>query len=130
MERRVIANDLRGHGQNTLGSPDGTLAQLAGDIVRLLDALDLERADLCGFSLGGTIVMRAAADHPDRVRGLLPVATSSRVGRAAAPWYSERARLADEGALQPVLERDTREQLANAPAELADHLTIRLESTA
>jgi len=130
MERRVIAYDLRGHGQTTLGSPDGTLAQLAGDLVRLLDALDLARADLCGFSLGGTIVMRVAADHPERVGRLLPVATSSRVGRAAAPWYAERARIADEGGLEPVLERDTREQLANAPGELADHLAIRRQSTA
>jgi pimeloyl-ACP methyl ester carboxylesterase len=130
VRRRVIACDLRGHGETTLGSPDGTLAQLSGDLVALLDALDLERADLCGFSLGGTIVLRTAIDHPDRVGRLVPVATSSRVGRAAAPWYEERARLADEGRLADVLERDTREQLAGAPDELADHLTIRRQSTA
>src|SRR5262249_5075822 len=88
LERRVIAYDLRGHGQSTLGVPDGTLTQLAGDLVALLDALELERPDLCGFSLGGTVVLRAAADHPERVRRLLPVATSSRVGRGArgAGW--------------------------------------------
>ena len=132
MERRVIACDLRGHGQSTLGEADGTLAQLAGDLVALLDALELDRADLCGFSLGGTIVMRAAIDRPERVGRLLPVATSSRVGRAAAPWYEERARLADQGAgrLHPVLERDTREQLAGAPGELADHWALRRQSTA
>jgi pimeloyl-ACP methyl ester carboxylesterase len=130
VERRVIAYDLRGHGQTTLGEPDGTLGQLAGDLVALLDAIGLERADLCGFSLGGTIVLRTAIDHPGRVGRLLPVATSSRVGRAAAPWYEERARLADEGALLPVLEEDTREQLAGASDQLADHLTIRRQSTA
>ncbi|HEY4025198.1 MAG TPA: alpha/beta fold hydrolase [Candidatus Dormibacteraeota bacterium] len=129
VRRRVIAYDLRGHGQTSLGAPNGTLAQLSGDLVALLDALGLERADLCGFSLGGTIVMRTAIDHPERAGRLLPVATSSRVGRAAAPWYEERARLADEGRLQPVLEQDTREQLAGAPAELADHLAIRRQST-
>ena len=130
VRRRVIACDLRGHGQTSLGAADGTLGQLAGDLVALLDALDLERADLCGFSLGGTIVMRAAIDHPERVGRLLPVATSSRVGRVAAAWYAERARLADEGGLHPVLEQDTREQLAGAPDELADHWTIRQQSTA
>jgi 3-oxoadipate enol-lactonase len=130
VERRVIAYDLRGHGQTTLGAADGTVGQLASDLVALLDALALERADLCGFSLGGTVVMRAAIEHPDRVGRLLPVATSSRVGRAALPWYEERAELADAGGLEPVLERDTREQLANAPAELADHWTIRRQSTA
>ena len=130
VQRRVIAYDLRGHGQTSLGSPEGTLSQLAGDLLSLLDAVGLERADLCGFSMGGTIVLRAAIDHPERVRRLIPVATSSRVGRAAAPWYEERARLADEGALQPVLEEDTREQLAGAPDELPDHWTIRRQSTA
>ena len=132
LERRVIAYDLRGHGQSTLGAPDGTLTQLAGDLVALLDALELERTDLCGFSLGGTVVLRAAADHPERVRRLLPVATSSRVGRVAAPWYEERARLADEGvgALHPVLERDTKQQFADATGEFARHWTIRRQSTA
>jgi 3-oxoadipate enol-lactonase len=89
--RRVIAYDVRGHGGTALGTPDGTLSQLGGDLVALLDALGLERADLCGFSLGGTIVLRAAIDHPERVGRLFPVATASRVGRAALPWYEERA---------------------------------------
>lgn len=131
-ERSVIAYDLRGHGQTTLGEADGTLAQLGGDLVALLDAIEVERADLVGFSLGGTIVMRAAIDYPGRVRRLLPVATSSRVGRAAAPWYRERAALADQGAerLHPVLEQDTREQLAGAPDELPAHWSIRAQSTA
>jgi 3-oxoadipate enol-lactonase len=130
LRRRVIAYDVRGHGETSLGSADGTLAQLARDLVALLDAVGLERADLCGFSLGGTIVLRAAIDHPGRVGRLVPVATSSRVGRAAAAWYEERARQADEGGLPAVLERDTREQLAGAPDELADHWEVRQQSTA
>jgi pimeloyl-ACP methyl ester carboxylesterase len=94
--RRVIACDLRGHGETSLGAADGTLAQLAGDLVAFLDAAGLQRADLCGFSLGGTIVLRVAIDHPDRVGRLVPVATSSRVGRAAVAWYEEQADQADE----------------------------------
>jgi 3-oxoadipate enol-lactonase len=132
LDRRVIAYDLRGHGETTLGEADGTLAQLGGDLVALLDAMEVERADLVGFSLGGTIVMRAAIDHPDRVGRLLPVATSSRVGRAAVPWYRDRAALADQGAerLHPLLEQDTREQLSGAPDERAAHWSIRAQSTA
>src|SRR5438445_7645282 len=84
LDHRVIAYDLRGHGQTPVGEAEGTLVQLAGDLVAVLDGLELERVDLCGFSLGGTIVMRTAIDHPGRVRRLLPVATSSRVGRTAA----------------------------------------------
>ena len=132
LEHRVIAYDLRGHGQTSIGQAEGRLVQLAGDLVALLDALELDRADLCGFSLGGTIVMRTAIDHPERVNRLLPVATSSRVGRAAAAWYAERAALAERGpeALRPVLEADTREQFETAPQEFDEHWLIRRQSTA
>lgn len=132
LERRVIAYDLRGHGETTAGDADGTLAQLAADLLGLLDALALTRVDLCGFSLGGTVVMRTAIDHPERVGQLLPVATSSRVGQSAASTYAERAELADAGpdALWPALEEDTRAQLEHAPEEFAAHWSIRRESTA
>jgi 3-oxoadipate enol-lactonase len=133
MRHRVVLYDLRGHGQTPPGEADGTLAQLVGDLVRLMDAVGLERASVAGFSLGGTIALGMAIHHPDRVDRLLPVATSSRVGRAASEWFSERAALAERGRggaeLWPVLERDTREQLEHAPAELSDHLAIRAEST-
>lgn len=132
LRHRVIAYDLRGHGQTEAGRLAGTLAQLAGDLVGLLDRLGLEVCDLVGFSLGGTVVLRFAADHPHRVRHLVPVATSSRVGRAAVAWYEERARLADAGSdqLWPVLEADTRGQLEWAPQELPDLLLVRRQATA
>ena len=129
LRHRVVLYDFRGHGQTSLGDADGTLGQLAADLGRLLDALELDRVALAGFSLGGTIVMRFAIDHSDRIEKLLPVSTSSRVGRAAAEWYLERAGLAGQGfeALFPHLEQDTREQFATAPELLADHLSIRRE---
>jgi pimeloyl-ACP methyl ester carboxylesterase len=132
LHRRVIACDVRGHGQTSLGEPDGTVGQLAQDLVRLLDVLAIDRADLAGFSMGGAIVLKTAIDHGDRVLRLFPIATSSRVGRAVMPWYAERARLADRGAgaLQPVLRRDTVEQFATAPEHLEEHWLIRCESTA
>ena len=132
LDHRVIAYDLRGHGQTPVGEAEGTLVQLAGDLVAVLDGLELERVDLCGFSLGGTIVMRTAIDHPGRVRRLLPVATSSRVGRTAAEWYRQRVELAERGpeALRPELEADTRAQFETAPQEFEEHWRIRLQSTA
>src|SRR5206468_473135 len=90
LRHRVVLYDLRGHGETTLGRPDGSLRQLGGDLVALLDALEIERARIAGFSLGGTVAMRTAIDHPDRVSALALVATSSRVGRGAADWYRER----------------------------------------
>jgi 3-oxoadipate enol-lactonase len=132
LRHRVIAYDLRGHGETEPGRPDGSLAQLAGDLLALLDRLGLDSCDLVGFSLGGTIVLRLAADHPHRVRRLVPVATSSRVGRAAVAWYEERAQLADAGneRLWPTLEADTHGQLDWAPEELSDLLLVRRQATA
>ncbi len=132
LRRRVLAYDLRGHGETSLGRADGTLRQLGEDLVAFLDALALGRVDLCGFSLGGVVALQVAIDWPDRVRALLPVATSSRVGRAAVDWYEERARLADGGLdrLHPVLYRDTRDQLSGAPGEVDDHWLVRRQATA
>lgn len=132
LRRRVIAYDLRGHGETPPGELTGTLAQLGSDLLAVLDAMELDKADLCGFSLGGTVVLRAGIDAPWRVRQLVPVATSSRVGAAAAAWYEERAGLADRGphALEPVLEQDTRQQLQQTPELLADQWLLRRQAVA
>jgi 3-oxoadipate enol-lactonase len=131
LHHRVVLYDLRGHGETSLGNPDGTLRQLGADLIALLDALDLERADLAGFSLGGTIAMRAAIDHPDRVSTLTLVATSSRVGRAAADWYRQRVEMVERGdpALRETLDRDTADVYAESPTELEEGSLIRRQST-
>lgn len=132
LERRVILYDFRGHGGSSLGEADGSLRQLAGDLVSLLDALEVDRAVLAGFSLGGTIAMRTAIDAPDRVAALALVATSSRVNSAARAWYEERAALVahDDPRLRETLDRDTADVYRNRPEEVADGLLIRRQATA
>ncbi len=129
---RVIPYDLRGHGQTTLGDADGTLSQLGGDLVSLMDVAGIEKADLAGFSLGGTIAMRAGIDHPERVHRLVLIATSSRVGKAAAAWYSERVEMVRNAdrRLVETLARDTADVYAQSPDELDEGLLIRRQSTA
>ena len=132
LRHRVLLYDLRGHGETTLGTPDGSLRQLGKDLVGLLDALEIQRARIVGFSLGGTIAMRLAIDHPDRVDKLVLVATSSRVGRSAASWYRERLSMVnnEDSWLRETLDRDTAEVYAQAPGELEEGLLIRRQSTA
>jgi len=131
LRRRVVLYDLRGHGETSLGTPDCTLRQLGSDLVALMDALDLERADIAGFSLGGTIAMRAAVDRPERIRNLVLVATSSRVGKTAAEWYRERVAMVERGdpRLRATLDGDTGDVYAQSPQELDDGLLIRRQST-
>src|SRR2546421_11442799 len=132
LRHRVILYDLRGHGQTSLGLPDGTLRQLGADLVALLDALGIERAHVAGFSLGGTIAMRVAIDFPLDVRGLVLVATSSRVGRAAADWYRQRVEMVERSdpQLRETLDRDTADVYSESPDELEEGLLIRRQSTA
>lgn len=132
LTRRVILYDLRGQGGTTVGQADGTVTQLARDVVVLLDHLGIERATLAGFSLGGVVAMRAAIDTPDRVDRLALIATSSRVNSAAAAWYVERAQLVDTNSheLRATLDRDTEDVYRHRPEEIAAGLIIRREATA
>ena len=132
LQHRVVLYDLRGHGETSLGQPDGSLRQLGEDLIALLDGLDLESPYIAGFSLGGTIAMRVAIDHPERVGGLALIATSSRVGRAAADWYRERAAMVERNdpRLRETLDQDTADVYAQAPGELDEGLLIRRQSTA
>lgn len=132
LRHRVLMYDLRGHGQTSLGEPDGTLRQLGADLVALMDAIGIDRAAIAGFSLGGTIAMRVAMDHSQRVGGLALVATSSRVGRAAADWYRGRVEMVERSdpQLRATLDQDTADVYAESPAELDEGLLIRRQSTA
>src|SRR5215468_8516825 len=70
---RVIAVDLKGFGFS--GKPDGdyTRRAQADLVIRLLDNLKIDRAILCGNSMGGEVSMHAAVRRPDRVSALILV---------------------------------------------------------
>src|SRR5690349_20092033 len=116
LRHRVILYDLRGHGETTLGNANGSLRQLGDDLVALMRSIGIEKADIAGFSLGGTIAMRVAIDHPERVGRLALVATSSKVGRAAADWYRQRVDMVEAGDphLRETLDRDTADVYAES----------------
>jgi pimeloyl-ACP methyl ester carboxylesterase len=71
--RRVIALDDRGHGESTkLYEPaDYHTALMAEDVRALLDHLQIERADVMGYSMGARIAAFLALQHPQRVRSLI-----------------------------------------------------------
>jgi pimeloyl-ACP methyl ester carboxylesterase len=67
---RAVAMDNRGHGSSQkLYSPEAyTGPIMADDALRLLDRLNIEKADIIGYSMGARIAAFLALAHPERVR--------------------------------------------------------------
>jgi pimeloyl-ACP methyl ester carboxylesterase len=67
---RCIAPDLRGFGETTV-APPYTMDQYADDLAALLDAERIERAVVCGLSMGGYIAFAIWRRHRSRIRALV-----------------------------------------------------------
>ncbi len=71
--RRVVALDLRGHGES--GKPHDAAAygdaDMAGDVMALIDHLALGRIDLMGYSMGSHLAIRVALAAPGRIANLV-----------------------------------------------------------
>ena len=74
---RAVAYDVRGHGDSEVGHGQYTVELFVDDLVGLLDHLSVDRAVVCGLSMGGYIALRAVERHPERFRGLILCDTRS-----------------------------------------------------
>src|SRR5438874_11674760 len=92
---RVIVPDLRGHGRSRALPPPYTAAELASDLARLLDHLDIDSTAVLGYSQGGAIAQQLVLDYPKRCDRLVLVCTY------ASNMATFRERL--EGHLIPLL---------------------------
>ena len=77
---KIIRYDHRGHGLSDAPPPPYSAEDLAGDVVALLDHLEIRQAALCGVSVGGLIAQAAAVKYPERVRALILSDTGVRIG--------------------------------------------------
>jgi 3-oxoadipate enol-lactonase len=84
---RVVRYDLRGHGGSDVSPGPITVDRLGQDVVDLLDALGIERAHVCGLSVGGLVSIWLAARHPDRLDRAVLGAAAARIGTAEL-WQS------------------------------------------
>src|ERR1700731_1910485 len=83
--RRVIAVEMQGHGRTSDTDRPMSLATMGDDIAALLNHLKIPKADVVGHSFGGAIAIRAAIQHPDKVRRLVVISSP----HARSAWYPE-----------------------------------------
>ena len=69
----VIAIDSRGHGKSSNTAPVPTYEMMTDDVVAVMDAHRIPRADIVGWSDGGNIGLDLARRYPDRVRKLVAI---------------------------------------------------------
>jgi 3-oxoadipate enol-lactonase len=86
---RIVRFDHRGHGGSPAPAGPYTIADLAGDVLELMDGLGHARASYAGLSLGGMVGMWLAAHAPERVERLVVICTAAHMPNADA--YAERA---------------------------------------
>ena len=75
-ERRVIAPDMRGHGDSERPSSGYRIADLADDVIRLMDALKVPKAVLVGHSMGSFVARKVVELVPDRVSRLVLIGSA------------------------------------------------------
>jgi pimeloyl-ACP methyl ester carboxylesterase len=75
--RQVIGVDLHGHGRTALGDRAISYAAMGDDMAAILDTLGFRQVDAVGYSLGGGVAFRLAAQHPHVVKNLVLVGTAA-----------------------------------------------------
>lgn len=96
---RVLRYDTRGHGGSGIGAggvQGYTLGQLGGDVLRLLDALGIERAHFCGISMGGLTGLWLGVHAGQRLQSLTVANSAACIGTAAG-WQDRAGQVRASG---------------------------------
>ena len=87
----VVSYDVRGHGKTESGG-ECTLDDLSDDLVGLIDAYQLEKPVVIGFSMGSYIALRTAERYPDLFAGIVLIGTR---GKGHVSQFSSSDEVAD-----------------------------------
>jgi len=102
---QVLRYDIRGHGGSDAPSGAYTLELLAEDVIKLLDALDVDRVHFVGLSLGGMIGQSLALNDSHRLKSLSLCDTAAIVPTEAEPLWRERMDKARAKGMEALLDQ-------------------------
>ena len=68
---RVVAFDLRGYGGSVYSGGELSMDVFADDLIFLMDSLDIDKAVVCGLSMGGYIALNAIGRYSERFAGII-----------------------------------------------------------
>jgi 3-oxoadipate enol-lactonase len=97
---RILRYDSRGHGQSSVTPGSYHVAQLANDVVQLLDALKIERVFFCGLSIGGMVGMQLGLTSPARLHKLVLCNTAAQIG--TPDTWSARITAVQQGGMKAI----------------------------
>jgi len=119
---RVIAYDIRGFGNSNHGNADFSMDLFVQDLLGLMDILKIEKAILCGFSMGGYIALNAIENYPERFMALLLCDTNC---TADTPVVKENRIKTIESIMEKGMKHYTEESLKKlfAPLSFSKQIT-------
>ena len=124
---RIVRHDSRGHGASDAPPGPYSIKLLGGDVVSLLDAVEVERVHLCGESMGGLVALWLAANHPERVERAIFSSTAVKIG--SKDRWDERVRALEEGGMDAIRDMVMSRLLTSSFRERSPDVTKRVEAT-
>jgi pimeloyl-ACP methyl ester carboxylesterase len=104
--RKVIAIELQGHGHTPFSTRILSRATLASDVEGVMDHLKIDRADVAGYSFGGSVAYQFAIQSPKRLRKLVIISSTYK----SSGWMPE---------VNNAFKGRRPEQFANSPMKAA-----------
>lgn len=74
--RKVIAIEMQGHGHSPFSDRELSITTLASDVEKLMDYLEIDSADVAGYSMGGSVAYQFAVQSPERLRKLVIISST------------------------------------------------------
>jgi 3-oxoadipate enol-lactonase len=93
---QLVRFDHRGHGRSPVPAGPYRIDDLGHDVLRLMDDLQLERANYCGLSIGGMVGQWLAINAPERLDRLILICTAAFLP-PADPWLERAATVRSAG---------------------------------